>query len=285
MAAIALTAMSVYCLFCICLYVLSTLSFLLFISFFKGRFKLNAESVMTILQNKTFLVLILSVPLLGLLGHKIFQNEYSPKTVQKHVKASIKRWKSVTEHDFSQVEPMFKLNPGGKVKVVEFADFLCPHCSSASKTLKAFLKNHRNIEFSFYAYPLDPNCNNSFDQKYKGPGFSCTLAKGVLCAQKQGKGVRLHNDIFERQNDYKKIAVSENNEGLVKEMLKQIEGADEAAFKSCLEAPESQNALQNYVSLGTKVGVQGTPTIYVNDKKLDGGANFLILKAAYDEVN
>ena len=81
------------------------------------------------------------------------------------------------------------------------------------------------------------------------------------------------------------MAVSSNNEGLISEMLKTLEGADTEAWKSCLKDPKSNDVLKSYAKLGDESGVRGTPTIYVNGKKLDGGANFLILKAAHDSMN
>lgn len=285
MGSIALFAMDVYCIFCMALYAISFLLLGLFIAFFKGSFKFKASRFIGLLKNTTYLSLLIAIPALGFLGHKIFQNEYSPSAMTKQVNATVRSWKSMPSKDFSSVEPMFVLNPGGKVKIAEFADFLCPHCSTASKSIKGFLKTHNDVEFSFYAYPLDGQCNSSFDQNRKYPGFSCTLAKGVLCAQKQGQGVSLHNDIFERQNDYRNIAIKSNNEGLISEMLSKMAKLDEASWKNCLNDPESTNRLQSFVKLANEAGVKGTPTIYVNGKKLDGGANFLVLKAAHDAVN
>jgi len=285
MGGIAFFAMDVYCLFCITLYIISFALLALFIVFFRGTFKFNGSRFVALLKNTTFLSLLVAVPALSLLGHKIFQNEYSPSALTKQVDATVRSWKLMSEKNLSTVEPMFVLNPGAKVKVAEFADFLCPHCSTASKTIKGFLATHPNVEFSFYAFSLDGQCNDSFDQNRKYPGFSCTLGKGVICAQKQGRGVELHNDIFERQNDYRKIAIEKNNEGIIDEMLKKIEGVDETAWKTCLEDPESNKKLKAYAKLGVDAGVKGTPTIYVNGRKLDGGANFMVLKAAYDAVN
>jgi len=285
MGSIALFAMDVYCIFCMALYAISFVLLGLFIAFFKDSFKFDGSRFAGLLKNTTFLTLLVAVPAVALLGHKIFQNEYSPSAMTKQVNATVRSWKAMPDKDFGSVEPMFVLNPGGKVKLTEFADFLCGHCGTASKTIKSFLKTHGDVEFSFYAYPLDGQCNASFDQNRKYPGFSCTLAKGVLCAQKQGQGVSLHNDIFERQNEYRQIAIESNNEGLTTEMLTKLSGIDEVSWKTCLNDSKSTDRLQSFVKIGNEAGVKGTPTIYVNGKKLDGGANFMVLKAAHDAVN
>lgn len=284
MAFIAFTAMSVYCLFCISLYILSALIFFLTIKFFKiipcpiGLIKVS-------LKSKTFLILLALIPALSLLGHSIIKNDYSPAAQEKEINASIRSWKVKPSVDFSSIKPLFVLNPGAKVKVVEFADFLCPHCSKASAALKAFGKTHTDMEFSFYAYPLDPNCNKNFDPASKGPGFACTLAGGVYCAQKQGLGVKLHYDIFENQNYYRKVAMGGNNEALITQMETVMKGSDLDTWKACIKEESTNQALIDSAKLGKEAGVQGTPTIYVDGKRLNGGAHFLILKAAYQELN
>lgn len=288
MTFIAIFAMDVYCLFCMCLYALSTLIFGLYIYLFK--YKPSLQHLMPILKSNVFLGLLITVPALGLLSHKIIKNEYSPAAQEKEINASIKSWKNKPSVDFSSLEPLFILNPGAKVKVTEFADFLCPHCATASETIKNFLNIHKNVEFSFYAYPLDPNCNKSFNSTQKGPGFSCTLAGGVYCAQKQGLGIQLHHDIFSNQKDYRKIAMSKNNEGLISQMeglLTSInhKQVDITAWKACLDEGATNEALIKSAKLGKTAGVQGTPTIYMNNQKLNGGAQYLILKAAYKQAD
>lgn len=281
MGSIALFAMSVYCLFCICLYILSIGIFGLFFYGFNYRPNLPINLV----SNKTFLSLLIAVPALSFLGHKIIKNEYSPAAQEKEISQTIKSWQKKKTVDLGGAEPLFTLNPGGKVKIAEFADFLCPHCATAAATMKNFLNLHHDVEFSFYSYPLDPKCNKNFKNQPDGPGFNCTLAAGVLCAQKQGKGVELHYDIFENQRYYRNVAVSKNNEGLIDQMASILKDINLDSWKSCLSDEATNSALIESAKLGKSAGVQGTPTIYMNDRKLNGGAFYLILKAAYETSN
>ncbi len=284
MASIALFAMNVYCIFCMGLYALSTAIFFFFIFAFKVKpcpIRLAKEA----LKSKTLLMLLIFVPAASLLSHSIIKNDYSPAAQEKEINAAIRGWKTKPLVDFSELKPLFVLNPGAKVKVVEFADFLCPHCSKAASALKSFGKTHRNMELSFYAYPLDPSCNKNFDPKSKGPGFACTLAGGVLCAQKQGKGVSLHYDIFENQNYYRKVAMSGNNEALITQMSSALKDIDLESWETCISEATTTQTLIDSAKLGKSAGVQGTPTIFVNGRKLNGGANFLVLKAAYQELD
>jgi protein-disulfide isomerase len=279
MGAIALFAMDVYCLFCICLYILSFLIYALFKYAFS--YKTDFKAIKTFASSTAFLILLFSVPALSYLGHKIIKNEYSPAAQEKEIKSLIKSWSKKEKKSFGNLEPLFTLNPGGRIKLKEFADFLCPHCATAEKSIKSFLETHTDVEFSFYAFPLDPNCNKNFESDRKGPGFSCTLAAGVYCAQKQGKGVELHHDIFDNQNYYRKVAMTQNNEGLISQMENTLKGIDAEDWRNCLKSDETNNALIESAKLGKEVGVKGTPTVFMEDKKLNGGASYLVLKNAH----
>ncbi|MGH1469337.1 MAG: vitamin K epoxide reductase family protein [Bdellovibrionales bacterium] len=288
MAGVAIFAMDVYCLFCMALYALSAVIFGLYVYMFK--YKPSLTPLIGLLKSNVFIGLIVAIPALSLLSHKIIKNDYSPAAQEKEISSTIKQWKRKKPVDLNGPAPLFVLNPGAKIKIAEFADFLCPHCSTAASTLEGFLNTHPDVEFSFYAYPLDPNCNKNFESEAKGPGFSCTLAAGVYCAQKQGVGTNLHHDIFDNQNYYRKVAMSGNNEGLISQMeslLKQINRTqvDLVAWKTCLAEDVTNQALIDSAKLGKKVGVEGTPTVYMNSKKLSGGGHYLVLKAAHKELN
>lgn len=280
MGIIAFTVMNVYCLFCIALYFISAMIFGVFFFLFDYRPALPKH----IFKSNVFLGLLFVVPAFGFLSHKLIKNEYSPAAQEKQVVEAVKSWDRKPVMNFEGKEPLFTLNPGGTVKIAEFADFLCPHCSTASKSIKSFLSMHPDVEFSFYAYPLDPNCNKNFESKQKGPGYACTLAAGVLCAQKQGQGVSLHTDIFENQNYYKKVAMKDGNDGLTSQMLSAFKDIDETAFKECLASEDTNIALIESAKFGKEVNVQGTPTVFMNSRKLNGGASYLVLKAAHEKA-
>lgn len=282
MAYIAFILMDVYCLFCISLYVLAGLNFALTFLIFKS---LKGKVLFEIFKSKVFIALLALIPAASFLSHQIVKKNYSPEALEREIDYSLKAWQKNKAHDFSGTEALLVFNPGAKVKVVEFADFLCPHCSKAFSTLKKFTETHKDLELSFYTYPLDPACNPSLDPKYKGPGYSCTLSAGVYCAKKQSQGVSLYSDIFENQRDYAMKAQASGNEGLQEKMLQHLgESVDVEAWKSCLASNEAKGYIEKSGPLGKEAGVQGTPTVYMNGKKLNGGAHYLILKKAYQSL-
>jgi uncharacterized membrane protein/protein-disulfide isomerase len=283
LAGITLFVIKKICIFCAALYVLSILT----VVFTKVFFPEAQFSIAPFIKSKTLLGLLVSIPLFGGLTHLIIKNEYSPKSMEREINAALTQWKDsptlVSESD-TEIEALFVENKGAQHKIVEFADFLCPHCATAHQSLSSFLKTHENVEFHFYAYPLDANCNAAMDEKYSGLGYTCTLAKGVFCAGKLAqKAKEMHHEIFENQKSYAITAQSENNSGLVKRMSDFL-GVSEADLESCVSSSEAQEVMLKSTKLGQKARVMGTPTIYLNGKKLPGGANFLMLKRAFESL-
>lgn len=270
------------CIFCATLYLLSILLTVCIKVFFKSA----SLKPSIFLKNKVFIGLIVFIPLGGIVGHKMIKSEYSPEQMELEIKSALDNWSSYKTLDTSDSAPaVFVKNKGGKFKLLEFADFLCPHCATASKSIATFLSLHPDVEFSFYTYPLDASCNSAMDPQYKGPGFSCTLAKGVFCAGKlEDKAALMHYEIFNNQDSYRSTAAGENNTGLIQKMST-ILSTSKDDFESCINSEEAKNTLLNHSKLGDKANIQGTPTVFFEGKKLPGGANFLMLQRAYNDLN
>ncbi len=283
MGVISLTKLSVYCPLCLSLYVLSIIIFALTYCLFKSS--KSGLSLKALKKNSTVLILILAIPVMSLLMNKIISKKYSPKNFQKKIDSYISKWEKSPAYSFD-VEPVFKMNEGGKIKLAEFADYLCPHCKDASRSLKAFISGHPDVEFSFYPFPLDGACNPPIfeaSKGRKGNGARCDLAKGVYCGVKQNKGIELHNAIFKRQREYTIISV--NRDKLIEEMKKDLgEGLDSEKWSSCLESPETHAYIESNAKMGGDVKVMGTPSIYLNGKPLRNGQILPILQQAYQKA-
>ncbi len=272
------------CIFCSSLYILSLLIFGLTFIFYKTPLL----SLKALALDKTFLGLLISIPLLSLFSHKLIKNEYSPKKLELTYENALNNWKVgevlLNTEDYNKTKPLFTVNEGAKYKLVEFADFMCSHCAAAHKTLNSFFSYFKDVEFAFYVYPLDASCNASMDKKYSGPGFTCTLAKGVYCAGKlKDSAAQMHDEIFENQGSYINTARSGNNSGLVSRMAKFLK-IDSGELESCVSSDEAEKTLLDSSILAKKAKVQGTPSIYLNNKKLPAGANFMLLKRAVESL-
>ncbi len=135
-----------------------------------------------------------------------------------------------------------------KVTVVEFSDFQCPYCARAAQVARDLKKKYpTQVRFVFRQYPL------SFHQNAQ------KASEAALAANAQGKFWAYHDKLFENQQalgltDLKRYAADV--------------GLNAAAVDSALESSQYAEAVKADVALGDKVYVQGTPTLFVNGKRV-----------------
>jgi len=84
-------------------------------------------------------------------------------------------------------------------------------------------------------------------------------AQASLAAGKQGKFWEYHDKVFE---NYNKLS-----EGLLDQFAKEL-GLDMNSFKKERGNPEIASLINRDLREGSRIGVRGTPTIFVNGKRL-----------------
>jgi protein-disulfide isomerase len=145
-----------------------------------------------------------------------------------------------------------------KVKIVEFSDFECPYCSRAADATNQ-LKAHfgDKVHIVFRHFPLD------FHK-------AAHLAhQASLEAHAQGKFWAFHDLLFKNQRALSR----EDLEKYATEV-----GLDLNKFKAALDAGTHKAAVDADITLGGKVGVDGTPTMFINGARVEDPSNFEALK-------
>jgi protein-disulfide isomerase len=89
--------------------------------------------------------------------------------------------------------------------------------------------------------------------------FANKAALAAIAAQKQGKFWEYHDLLFE---NYKAI-----NDSQIEQVATDLE-LDLEQFKSEMKSPENQAKIRKDLSDGQQAGVRGTPTIFVDGRKL-----------------
>jgi protein-disulfide isomerase/uncharacterized membrane protein len=145
------------------------------------------------------------------------------------------------------------------IKVAEFSDFLCPYCRDLAGAFSQYVPATAGRVAVFYKhYPLDRECNARLERTVH-PG-ACLLARGGICAEQQGKFWPYHDRVFGTEMSQ---AQPTDVERLAFEAALDVE-----AFKACLAAPATQARLAADIEEGFRAGVRGTPTLFINGKKL-----------------
>lgn len=152
------------------------------------------------------------------------------------------------------------------VTIIEFSDLQCPHCKQAQPTIDKLLSEESNARFVFQQFPL-PSHN--------------WAAKAAAYADCVG---RANNDAFWKFVSATYSAQSEITESNADEKLTSlanssgVKGSDMAA---CAAKPETKSRVDASVNLGKKVEVTGTPTLFINGRRIANvnGTPYEILKS------
>jgi uncharacterized membrane protein/protein-disulfide isomerase len=159
-----------------------------------------------------------------------------------------------------RIPEVVKLTPPGvKVFVLKFNDYQCPACRMTYFAYKdIFAKwetsNPQDFRYENRDYPLDPECGMGGAHP-----SACEAAVAVRLARAKDpqSAKQLENWLFERQ------------ESLSRDLAKR--GLSEIAQVNSYDAdyPKTIEAIRADVKLGTSVGVNGTPTFFLNGIRIN----------------
>ena len=141
---------------------------------------------------------------------------------------------------------------GVKVRVMKFNDYQCPACRMTYMAyhdiIAKYEASHPGVfKFETRDFPLETECG------FGGiHGSACEAAVAVRLAREKNKAAELEAWLFERQESMSRDLVKE---GL--EQIAQVTNFDEA-YPKVLEQVRAD------ARLGQQLGVQGTPTFYIN---------------------
>ena len=139
------------------------------------------------------------------------------------------------------------------ITVVEFSDFQCPYCRGFVPNLKLIEKHYGDRVQIVYRQDPIPSLHP----------FAFKAAEASLCAHEQGKFWELHDAMF---GDQTKLAVAD-----LKQSARKL-GMDGKKFDSCLDTGKYVERVQKDMAEAQRVGVKGTPAIFVNGVEIKGGA-------------
>jgi protein-disulfide isomerase len=155
--------------------------------------------------------------------------------------------------------------PGAPVTLVEFSDFQCPFCNRFAPTLKQVNEKYGDkVHVVYRQYPI-PSLHP----------FAFKAAEASLCANEQGKFWQLHDAMF---GDQSKLSIKD-----LKQRAADM-GMDTKKFNTCLDTGRYVEQVQKDMQDGVKVGITGTPAVFINGVELKGGAvAFDVVAAAIDQ--
>jgi protein-disulfide isomerase len=151
-------------------------------------------------------------------------------------------------------------NDNAPAKLLVFSDFMCPYCGSFAQQIEPQLKSQYidtgKMQLVFYDFPLGGAHVHSF-----------LAARAARCANDQNKFWEYHNTLFGRLSDWgvKQTPPVDQFVNYAGEL-----GMDKGAFGQCLKSDKYQDVVSASRLLGDQLGVNATPTLILNGKRVRG---------------
>ncbi|HEV2717398.1 MAG TPA: thioredoxin domain-containing protein [Terriglobales bacterium] len=139
------------------------------------------------------------------------------------------------------------------VMIVEFGDLQCPACKAAQPTIEALVAAEPNARFVFQNFPLEMH-----NWAAKGAAYADCVGRASNDAfwKFVSKTYETQSDITAENADEKLTALADGAG---------VKGAEIAA---CAVKPETKAHIDASIALGKSVDVTGTPTLYINGRKV-----------------
>ena len=149
-------------------------------------------------------------------------------------------------------------DPKSPVTIVEFSDFECPFCKRMADTLEKEVMTKEggkvHVVYRYFPLPMHP--------------WAKDAAEIAECVQMQ------QPEAFWAMHDY----FFQNQQNLHPDDMKQqamtfattLKGIDQKQFSSCVDRELALGPVTQDQQLGQKMGVRGTPALYINGVRFDG---------------
>ncbi len=153
-------------------------------------------------------------------------------------------------YDAPEKEKPFRGNSDSPITLTEFSDLQCPACRSAHPTVKKILEDYDGIvKWEYKQFPLESIHPYAFH-----------ASEASECANDLGEFWLYVDTVFMNQNDLSEKALIKYAEET---------GLDRQTFSDCLKSRAKSSIVRFEMAEGRELSVSGTPTFFVNGKKVD----------------
>jgi protein-disulfide isomerase len=156
------------------------------------------------------------------------------------------------------------------ITIEEWADFQCPACGMFARTTEPQLvttyvsRGQVKIVYRHFAF-LGPE--------------SQWAAEASECADEEGKFWEFHDRLFASQAGENRGTFSKDNLKRIGEAL-----ALSPAFAACVDSGRHAQRIRDETQVGQRKDVRATPTLFVQERKIEGAATFDQLKTIIDAL-
>ena len=159
------------------------------------------------------------------------------------------------------------------VKIKIFSSLTCPHCADfhikvVPKIIKEYVESGK-VQLIFIDFPLDLAAFN---------------ASKLLHCVDQKKQISFLDIVYDSQSNWTNGSNIEDINNNLKKITKNLGISSEQFDKCLIDEDISDNILNNRIEANQKYSINSTPTIVINEKKLEGSASFKNIKKKIEKI-
>ncbi len=216
-------------------------------------------------QEAKILSVVGVITLVIIVGAAIFLNGGQQQQNQQTTTISKADQKLLVKSDSHQTQ-----KPNAKVVLVEFGDYECPACGSAYPIVNEILSTYKNkIDFVFRNFPLTTVHQNAM-----------IAAEAAEAAGAQGKYWEMHNKLYENQQEW---GESTNPMDFFTNYAKELHlNVDQLV--NDVQNKKYEKQIMADENDGNALGINATPTFFLNNQELVGVPTYNDLKNKIDAL-
>lgn len=146
-------------------------------------------------------------------------------------------------------------NETAPVQIVEFSDFECPHCKRAQPKIEQLISQSPNARLVFENFPLS--------QIHKWADRAAYYAD-CIARKSPDQFWKFAKEVYDQQEQ-----ITNDNAVAKLSAIATDVGADASDTATCADTPETKARVNQQYELGASIGVTGTPTLYINGRKIE----------------
>jgi protein-disulfide isomerase len=172
--------------------------------------------------------------------------------------------------DVDDGEAPYQGSEDALVTIVEFSDYQCPYCKRfRDETMDQLLAKYEGqVRFVYRDFPL----SSIHPEALKA-------AEAARCAHEQDQFWAMHDQLFASQPEWSRAP---DTGAIFKGYAAEL-NIDAAKFAGCLDSGRYNESISQDFQAGVQYGVQGTPTFFVNGRKLVGAQPLSAFEAIINE--
>jgi len=183
-------------------------------------------------------------------------------SISQENKSSVDYHVKITPQSYPSADGTTLGNPNARVKIDVFSDFQCSACAHYALDIESSVIHEivepNDVYYVFHQYPFMDD-----GDPVKG---SDRAALASECAAEQNRFWDYKNILYANQTN---IEGQFSDDRLI--LFAKSLGLNKEQFEECLSSDKYQDRLDEGMKLGAELGVNGTPTIFINGQNVSPG--------------